>query len=607
MALDLSRKEQKVEQKVTKATELAADFSEDEDKVKVEMAHDESSPQEQKVVGTAGEELSGDEFRTSNSSLKRAHRETALMSNLSASPSKRQKLHEGVTIGEKEDPQTSVAKGEEVFNAHGDEKMHDIIGVQEPQNSVTKGEDASGDEEAAGEDVGGGVARGVATQSGPNSKVEEMTAANPGEGNNVSVKTGRPLPAADAKEIDDESRRKRMSDDAQLLQQLGSDDAASEDAEEEDSDPLYPRSTSDDSPSRKDDDGGTDDSTEIGNSRALVTASVNRRQQNDPELRNKLHELEIDFYADRIDRDQYNDERWELYSEEEAKAGRVLWPRPDVHSPAGFMVRQNENWSIWDDGDELDDALWRNAAPFEEDRAEEEEAAKKRLFDEIESKFKDDPEAKAAEYKRWEMIREVQTDYLHERISRNKYNNRGIALFTEEELKEMENFYEIRVTWPNGPAQECYSPAGYREDVFEKEGDPDLQTRLQFHYPFHLFDTDEEEKLCELCIPLIEEQKRQEEEKERRRREEELKKREKQERKRAAKTIACPACSKKFSFEQARRTHWKHKHPDLLEKEKMQQRNGAVAETENKPIVYVFCLPQREPACLAVNSKLPCI
>ncbi|CAM6098995.1 unnamed protein product [Calypogeia fissa] len=588
MALNLSGQEQKV----IMACELRTDFSsDDENKVKVKMALDENSTQ-------ACEELSEDKSHTSHFLLKGSHGETALKSNLSSSPSKRQKMHDDVIIGEQEEPQNSVTKGEEVFNNHGDEKMHDVIGEQGPQNSVTTGEEdchTHGDGDVA---AGGDVGVVVAPQSGPISKVEEMTPSRDVEGNNEGVRSGQPLPAADAKEIGDESRRERMSI-AQMLQQRGSDDASLEDAdeEEENDDAFSPRSsTSDDSSSSRAQSphfdvysgGGYDDDIAIDDARALVTASVNRSQQNDPELRKKLHELEIGFDAGRISREQYNDKRWELYSEEEAKAGRILWPRPDVHSPAGYMDRQGENWSIWNAGDELDDALWRAGMPFKGDRAEKEEAANQRLFVEIENKFKDDPKSKAAEYKRWEKIRELEIGYLYKRIARNKYDKRRIALYTQEERDEILDQYEIRVQWPNGPVQECYSPAGYRDYVFERYDDYDFPMRLHFHYPVRC-DSDEAEKLCELCIPLKEKQEREDEEREKRMREEAVKtKQEWEERKNVAKPIPCVECSKRFASEEARRQHSEVRHRELLEKAKPEKR-PIVKPGSKQPYICAEC------------------
>ncbi|CAM6105991.1 unnamed protein product [Calypogeia fissa] len=213
------------------------------------------------------------------------------------------------------------------------------------------------------------------------------------------------------------------------------------------------------------------------------------------------------------------------------------------------MDRQGENWSIWNAGDELDDALWRAGMPFKGDRAEKEQAAKQRLFVEIENKFKEDPKAKAAEYKRWEKIRELEIGYLYKRIARNKYNKRRIALYTQEERDEILDQHEIRIQWPNGPVPQCYSPAGYRDYVFERYDDYDLPTRLHFHYPVGC-DSDEAEKLCELCIPLKEKQEREDEEREKRMREETVKtKQEWEERKNVAKPIPCIECSKRFASE----------------------------------------------------------
>ncbi|CAM6095418.1 unnamed protein product [Calypogeia fissa] len=90
-----------------------------------------------------------------------------------------------------------------------------------------------------------------------------------------------------------------------------------------------------------DDDEDSNNAEDNVNPRAMVAASVVQRQQNDPELKEKIHKLEINFWANRISRDHYNNERFKLYTKEEAKAGRTLWPNSFMHSPVGHREGQH--------------------------------------------------------------------------------------------------------------------------------------------------------------------------------------------------------------------------------------------------------------------------
>ncbi|CAM6129798.1 unnamed protein product [Calypogeia fissa] len=237
--------------------------------------------------------------------------------------------------------------------------------------------------------------------------------------------------------------------------------------------------------------------------------SVLRWQQDDRELQTKIHRVENDYYYNEISREVYNEQRSELYTEEEMTAKGIVWPRREEYSPAGFREDELEHVkNAYFSKQVIDDLLFEFGCPFRRDGDSDEEAAKKRWMDEIESKFQD-PEAKTAEYKRWEKIREVETEYHHKRIDRDEYNELRFALYTEEER-------EARgVVWPN---EECHSPAGYREEVLERSTrwEVDCKTRMEFHLPIPPDDSDKEEDFCELCISAVKKDKLKKEKEERR-------------------------------------------------------------------------------------------
>lgn len=236
---------------------------------------------------------------------------------------------------------------------------------------------------------------------------------NPGQRNIVQTGT---LQAADvtgiAERKGDESRRKRTFD--ARLEQPGSDAASLEQADQDSGAPSSPTSN--------------DTST------FSVSASVIRRQRNDPELREQIHKLETDFWANRISREVYNEERLKLYTTKEINEACIVWPRQEVQSPAGYRENELEYGNHRAvDAQILDDLLFEYGCLFDEVRngGGDEEAAKKRLMDEIERKFRV-PGAKMAEYKRWEKIKELETEYYHDRVDRKEYNERRFALYTEE-------------------------------------------------------------------------------------------------------------------------------------------------------------------------------
>ncbi|CAM6088966.1 unnamed protein product [Calypogeia fissa] len=608
--------------------QMAVDLSEDEKKL--EMALERSKQEQEPKVVMADEELafdlsengknftscklSADEFRTSNPFLKRGHgdstSETALVSsNLSTSPSKRQKTNDNgeqklqnfVTNGEDLNVEATVrdvgggatysgpyGKVEEMITDRDEGGSVGVrIGSPKPEQegsilvetrpiSSSAGATENGEERREDE-----CRRKIISEKNALSEHADEDSVNPFSTLPTLNGTRSRVPSPDTTEhggivateigeqgLDDECPPKGMSD-----AQLPGSEAAPIDISDEDShddeDCDNDEDCDDDEDREVDEDSGDDEDSEVDedseddedidddedsnnaednvNPRAMVAASVVQRQQNDPELKEKVHKLEIDFWANRISRDHYNNERFKLYTKEEAKAGRIVWPNSFMHSPAGHREGQHESWSLWDDGDELFDEL-----------------------DRIETKFEDDPEAKAAEYKRWEKIRKLEEKYYHNRTSRDKYNKRRIALYTEAERNK------DNIRWPGGPTETCYSPAGYREDILPRfrctSYKVDLQKRLQFHYPFYLSNPGEAKDLCELCVPLIEEHRREREGQAKRMLAESVKRQEEQEKKRAAKIIPCSACSKKFSSERGRRDHSKAMHPDLLQRQELAQK-----------------------------------
>ncbi|CAM6129799.1 unnamed protein product [Calypogeia fissa] len=233
-----------------------------------------------------------------------------------------------------------------------------------------------------------------------------------------------------------------------------------------------------------------------GCSSRLNLPNALRRQQEDRGLRIKVHRVENDYYNNKISREVYNEQIFNLYTEEEMKEKSIVWPRREVFSPAGFREDELEHAvSDYFSKQTIDDLLFEFGCPFDRNGGSDEEAAKKRWMDEIEGKFQD-PEARAAECRRWEKIREVETKYHHKRIDMDEYNELRFALYTEEER-------EARgVVWPN---EECHSPAGYREEVLEgfmMRSEVDWETRMEFHLPIPPDDPDEEENLCECAFLL---------------------------------------------------------------------------------------------------------
>ncbi|CAM6129795.1 unnamed protein product [Calypogeia fissa] len=486
----------------------------------------------------AANELPEDDSRTAVLPLKRTlgalSSETAVASNdQSSSPTKRQKK--------------------------------DVLGEQEMQHFVTLGGNSDAQNAViaeADEDVGGGSIESIEPVTEQSVTDKEVGTDNAGNECRQKRKSDARLLKSSSVTIGEEGRdecRRKIKSDPMLLS--GSDDG---------DDDCADRGTSPSSSPSKE--------HSKGSSKRSNLPRLLRRQQEDRELQMKIHRVENDYYYNKTSREVYNEERTKLFTGEEMREKGIFWPRREVHSPAGFREDVLENAFPGILGNQgVDDLLFQFACDFDRDRGMDEEAAKKRWMDEIEGKFQD-PEAKAAEYKRWEKIREVETEYRDDRIDRDNYNERRFALYTEEE-READG-----VVWPS---EKCHSPAGYRDEVLEDfmTCEVDWETRMEFHLPIPPDDSEEEENLCELCIPAIKIDKLKKEEEERRdmeRMEASQKKMAEERAKRleAESRYPCAHCDRKFASELGRSQHTAAMHKDLVivpEKKEDQDVTGTAA------------------------------
>ncbi|CAM6086517.1 unnamed protein product [Calypogeia fissa] len=518
--VSISLKHSKAELKVITPYERELDCSEEEKMVsepenKVTIA-------EEKII-TVDEKLPEDDSCTAVLPLKRTlgdiSSETAVAINdQSSSPTKRQKK--------------------------------DVLGEQEMQHFVTQGGNSDAQNEViaeADEDVGGGSIESIEPVTGEQSVTDkEGGTDNAGNECRQKRKSDARLLKFSCVTIGEEGRdecRRKAKSDPMLLS--GSDDDDDGDADRGTS----PSSSPSKEPSK-------------GSSKRSNLPSVLGRQQEDRELQIKIHRVENDYYHNKTSREVYNEERTKLYTGKEMREKGIFWPRREVHSPAGFREDVLENAFPGILGNQgVDDLLFQFACDFDRDGGMDEEAAKKRWMDEIEGKFQD-PEAKAAEYKRWEKIREVETEYRDDRIDRDNYNERRFTLYTEEEREAND------VVWPS---EKCHSPAGYRDEVLEDfmTCEVDWETRMEFHLPIPPDDSEEEENLCELCIPAVKIEKLKKEEEERRdteRMEASEKKMAEERAKRleAESRYPCAHCDRKFASELGRSQHTAVMHKDLV-------------------------------------------